>query len=54
VLGIWRPEFLKLSDDIGAQSMKKHILISIPVGLIAGAALTAISSAISHFVLFAR
>lgn len=54
VLGIWRPGFLKLSDEIGAQSMKQHILISIPVGIIAGIALTAISSAISYLVIFAK
>ncbi len=53
VLGVWRPGFLRLSDDIGGESMKKHILISIPVGMAAGIVLTAISSAISYFVLFA-
>jgi hypothetical protein len=53
VLGIWRPGFLRLSDEIGGESMKKHILISIPVGMAAGIVLTAISSAISYFMLFA-
>jgi hypothetical protein len=53
VLGVWRPGFLRLSDDIGGESMKKHILISIPVGMAAGIILTAISSAISYFTLFA-
>lgn len=53
VLGVWRPGFLRLSDDIGGESMKKHILISIPVGMAAGIGLTAISSAISYFTMFA-
>ena len=52
VLGVWRPGFLRLSDDIGGESMKKHILISIPVGMAAGIVLTAISSAISYFTWF--
>lgn len=53
VLGVWRPGFLRLSDAIGGESMKKHILISIPVGMAVGIVLTAISSAISYFMLFA-
>jgi len=53
VIGVWRPGFLKLPDEMGAESIKKHILISLPVGVVAGVVLTAISTAISNFRLFA-
>ncbi|MEJ2551102.1 MAG: hypothetical protein P8Z42_07420 [Anaerolineales bacterium] len=53
VIGVWRPEFLRLPDDMGAESMKKHMLKSIPVGIVAGVALTVISTAISYFAMFA-
>lgn len=49
VLSIWRPAFLQLPDEMGAESMKKHILISIPIGLVIGAVLTLISSTVSYF-----
>jgi hypothetical protein len=49
VLAIWRPAFLKLPDEMGRESMKKHILISIPIGLLLGIILTLISTAISYF-----
>lgn len=52
VLSAWRPRFLHLPDAIGRESMKKHILISIPVGAAAGIVLTASSTAISYLVLF--
>jgi hypothetical protein len=51
VLGVWRPAFLKLPDAIGAESMKKHILVSIPVGTVAGVGLAGISTVISYFTL---
>ena len=47
VLTVWRPAFLQLPDAMGKESMKKHILISIPFGLVIGALLTLISTAIS-------
>jgi hypothetical protein len=52
VLSVWRPGFLQLPDAIGAESMKKHILLSIPVGVVAGIGLTAVSTAVSYFTLF--
>lgn len=52
VLSVWRPGFLQLSDAIGGESMKKHMLLSIPIGTATGAGLTAISTVISFFTLF--
>jgi hypothetical protein len=52
VLGVWRPGFLRLPDAMGGESMKKHILISIPIGVVAGLGLSAISTAVSYFTLF--
>jgi hypothetical protein len=48
VLGIWRPSFLNLPDAMGKESMSKHILISIPVGLLFGIILTLFNTALSH------
>jgi hypothetical protein len=48
VLGIWRPAFLRLPEEMGRQSMKRHILASIPVGLLAGVILAALSTWISR------
>jgi hypothetical protein len=47
VISIWRPTFLKIPDAMGKESMKKHIRLSIPVGLLIGAVLTLISTTIS-------
>jgi hypothetical protein len=47
VISIWRPTFLQIPEAMGKESMKKHILISIPVGLLIGAALTLVSTTIS-------
>ena len=52
VLSVWRPGFLQLSDAIGGESMKKHMLLSIPVGTVAGVGLTAVSTVISSSTLF--
>ena len=49
MLSIWRPAFLQLPEEMGKESMKKHILISIPIGLVIGAILTLISTTISYF-----
>jgi hypothetical protein len=49
VLSVWRPTFLQLPDEMGAESMRKHILASIPIGLVIGAALTIISTTVSYF-----
>ena len=48
VLAVWRPAFLHLPDAMGRESMQKHILISLPIGLLLGAALTLINTALSH------
>ena len=47
VLAVWRPSFLQLPEAMGRESMKGHMLRSIPVGLVAGIALSAFSTAIS-------
>ena len=52
VLAIWRPDFLELPDEMGKESMKKHILLSIPIGLVLGGALTFISTTTSYFLWF--
>jgi len=54
VLSVWRPGFLQLPDAIGAGSMKKHILLSIPVGTVAGIGLAAVSTVVSYFALFSQ
>jgi hypothetical protein len=48
VLAKWRPAFLNLPDAIGAESMRTHILISIPIGLVIGAVLTAINTLLAY------
>ncbi len=52
VLSLWRPKFLNLPDTIGRESMKKHILLSMPIGLLAGIVLVSISTTFSFFILF--
>ena len=54
VLPIWRPAFLQLPNEMGKESMKRHILISIPVGLVIGAALTLISTTTSYILVDAQ
>jgi len=49
VLSIWRPAFLQLPDEMGAASMRKHILVSIPRGLVLGVVFTLISTTVSYF-----
>lgn len=49
VLGYWQPGFLKLSDQLEPESMRKHILISLPAGAVFGVLLAGLSSAISYF-----
>ena len=39
--------FLQLPDDMGKESIKTNMLISIPVGLLIGAVLTLINTTIS-------
>jgi len=54
VLSVWRPAFLRLPDAIGRESMKRHILLSIPIGTAFGIVLAAVSTAISYFMLLNR
>jgi hypothetical protein len=52
VLSVWRPGFLHLPNAMNSESMKKHILISIPVGLVSGIVLAGLSTLASYFLLF--
>ncbi len=49
VLARWRPGFLRLSNEIGRDSMKEHIRKSIPIGLAFGIFLAAVSAALTSF-----
>jgi hypothetical protein len=49
VLGYWRPGFLHLSEDMGRESMRAHITRSLPVGILFGLFIAALSTAISFF-----
>jgi sensor c-di-GMP phosphodiesterase-like protein len=40
---------LRIPAAMGKESMQKHMLISIPIGLIVGLAMTLISSTIAYF-----
>ena len=48
-LTIWRPGFFKIPDEMGRESMSKHILVSLPIGLVLGVFLTIIPSTASYF-----
>jgi hypothetical protein len=52
VLGRWRPRFLKMPDAMGSESMRKHILISIPVSALAGLTLVGVSTGVSFALLW--
>jgi hypothetical protein len=52
VLGLWRPAFLQLPDAMGWASMREHMLRSIPIGLVFGVILAAVSAILSFFVVF--
>ena len=52
VLGVWRPGFLRLPEAMGAESMKEHIVASLPVGTLFGVVLAAASTAISYLAWF--
>lgn len=49
VIGYWRPDFLNLPDAMGKESMRTHMLKSIPVGFMFGLVISAISSVIAFF-----
>ena len=48
VLTSWRPAFLHLPNEMGKESMKKHVLISIPIGLLIGVILTFLNTTVSY------
>ena len=52
VLGVWRPAFLEIPPSMGAESMRRHIAASLPVGLAAGIVLAAMATVISHLAFF--
>lgn len=52
VLGLWRPDLLRLPAAMGRESMGRHILVSLPVGLGLGALLTLASTLVSFELLF--
>lgn len=47
VLGVWKPSFLRIPKEMGSSSISKHILRSVPIGLVAGALIALITAAIS-------
>jgi len=49
VISVWRPPILNIPDAMGIETMKKHILVSIPLGLFLGAVLTFIATSLSYF-----
>jgi pimeloyl-ACP methyl ester carboxylesterase len=48
VLAVWRPDFLQIPEAMGGESMVRHMVQSLPIGLVAGVALSAFSTAISY------
>ena len=50
VLGYWRPTFLQLPEAMGWESMKVHIIKSIPVGAFFGLIISLVSTVISHYI----
>ena len=52
VLSLWRPAILQLPAAMGWESMKEHMLRSIPVGLAFGVILAAVSAILSFFMVF--
>lgn len=50
VLGYWRPAFLQLPEAMGWDSMKQHIIKSLPVGAFFGLIVALVSTAISYYI----
>ena len=48
----WRPKFLMIPEAMNAQSMRKHIIASIPVAPAIGLLLTALSTLIAYVAFF--
>jgi hypothetical protein len=49
MLGTWRPGFLHLPVEMGRESMREHMTKSIPVGILSGLIIAALSSVISFY-----
>lgn len=49
VLGYWRPGFLKLPEAMGWESMKQHMLKSIPAGTFFGLIITLVSTVLTYY-----
>jgi hypothetical protein len=50
VLGYWRPAFLLLPEAMGWDSMKVHIIKSLPVGALFGLMFALVSTLITYYV----
>ena len=48
----WRPRFLMVPETMNAQSMRKHIIASIPVAPAIGLLLTALSTSVAYVAFF--
>jgi hypothetical protein len=48
----WRPDFLMIPEAMNAQSMRKHIIMTIPVAPVIGLVLTALSTWIAWVAFF--
>ena len=51
VLSLWKPKFLKIPSTLNKDSMRKHILFSIPIGFLIGFILTLSSVSIFYYLL---
>ncbi|MGB3702103.1 MAG: hypothetical protein WA997_12615 [Anaerolineales bacterium] len=49
VLGYWRPGFLKLPEAMAWDSMKEHMLKSIPAGTIFGLIITLVCTVLTYY-----
>ncbi|MFX1253253.1 MAG: hypothetical protein ACFFCZ_16715 [Promethearchaeota archaeon] len=53
ILGVWHPAFLNLPDVKGdTPSIKQHLKLSLPAGIVTGLALTLVSTLISYLMFF--
>jgi hypothetical protein len=52
VLSVWRPGFLRLPEAMSGESMMRHMLLSIPVGIMAGMVLSVLSAVVSYLAVF--
>lgn len=49
VLGYWRPAFLQLPEAMGWESMKEHIVKSIPIGTFFGLIIALVATVITFY-----